>query len=745
MKYYSNILLFAGITFLFFIQCEKPGSPDFSLSRTIEFPLLQERTVSFLGSSDALIDTTTDSFTGLFTLDEDYFVTLSRDVEFNFDNLDHAVPDIIFEPEQFDAKIGPIRIKEFSSETPVAEVTFEELTGISSDSFQPGDLIPAGSTPVPVNISLETDYFVSARIIEGGISLELTNTLGVDISVLTLVLNSGETETGSVQFQNLNHGTSQNQTLQLPADVILEQLNASLTVSWGSQELQDTPDNFTVNQLIGDQLTASEIVAVIDQQEFTYRNQIGIAVDEFNYTSPEHYVEVKSGSLNVSEIENNLDLDLELFQLSFPGIRTYPFTPSDTLVVRLENDHQLSGKTLITDVPPIDLGGLRIYGNNNQVEYHLFVRTEDTRSESAAIPRTVNANDGLKTAMGIISFQMAEAFGIVSPRSFFLNKRDPAGTPGTIDLQNRNEARVIELEGLQDFSGKVTGIEFTDASITVKYKTNIGIPYTMIGAFAGYTENGEVIYLSGLQGTQAYVEDAGKATGLLAGGVQLGQSKLVRIPVDPLQTGQNTGSFTFNRKNSNVTEFLNKVPSEIHFIGKADVNRDQLEGRVQNPVEFSPVMIVDIPLSLKSLDEANYKDTFEQNLSELPDQEGDNQIEEGILYIVYHNRLPVGATLQFNFLDYNQNIITTLPAIGDKPIELSPSETDQSGFSTGQGFIDQTAISLSREQLLSLHRTEFIQYTLGLDSFGDDEVRLRATDTISFSVSSKFILNSTIN
>jgi hypothetical protein len=272
----------------------------------------------------------------------------------------------------------------------------------------------------------------------------------------------------------------------------------------------------------------------------------------------------------------------------------------------------------------------------------------------------------------------------------------------------------------------------------------VGIPVTVIGAFAGIADNGEPVYLAGKEGRDTYVNDIEKAEGLYADGVQLDAGQLIGFTVEPAPGETHSHSFTFDRDNSNIVEFLNHLPSEIRFIGKSDLNRDQVEGTIVNPVVFEPAIALDIPLAIQTLEEAVYTDTITQELDGLPGEDDDLVIEEGTLYVIYRNHFPVNVSLKLEFLDANNEQITTVPLQGEEAVAIRAADTTPAGFSVGEGYSNRIAISLNNEQLRNLNRTENVSFSLGLMTFEQQEVRLRSTDHISVSLNAKFILESTV-
>ncbi|MDZ7681132.1 MAG: hypothetical protein U5J63_05300 [Fodinibius sp.] len=72
----------------------KPKSPDFKLNHELEVPLTVQKTYPFLGQSDALIDTTSEDYADLFSPDADGLVRITKEQDFNFGDLNDAIPEV---------------------------------------------------------------------------------------------------------------------------------------------------------------------------------------------------------------------------------------------------------------------------------------------------------------------------------------------------------------------------------------------------------------------------------------------------------------------------------------------------------------------------------------------------------------------------------------------------------------------------------------------------------------------------
>ena len=108
-------------------------------------------------------------------------------------------------------------------------------------------------------------------------------------------------------------------------------------------------------------------------------------------------------------------------------------------------------------------------------------------------------------------------------------------------------------------------------------------------------------YLTGSEGSSNFVSESDNISGLQKNGIDLTSSELVKFEISPSITGDLIeGSIEFNQNNSTVIDFLNNLPKEIRFIGKAVINEDGGEALISTPLEFTPSFEVELPLALKN-------------------------------------------------------------------------------------------------------------------------------------------------
>jgi hypothetical protein len=748
MKYFKPAA--AVLAFLLFIQCDTPGSPDFTLSSDMDIPLISNSRFQVLGGADALIDTTKEDMENLFSTDGDNFITLSKRENFDFRDLEDAIPAVDTEPALIDSRVGEISLSDFSSQDGngnLGEAGFSDLTG-QPFQLQEGDPLPAAQTPSPVNIDLTTNFFESATITNGGIDITITNELGFDIDLLSLELFSGSNSVGVINFTNLLHNTTGQEFLPIvensgiDPDVVLSDLNVDVEIEWSTQTMQDDGGSIIVNRFSGNNLTASQVVAAIPSQEFFSSDIANVETDEFIFSQPDHFIEVETGELLISDILNSIDVDIEVLEISFPDILTPPYSPADSLVVRFDGSNSIPGNNTSPVSREISLADTRFFAFNNQVEYNIYALTEDTRAGDGSELRTISEDDQVTANVQINNLQIREVFGQPANRQIVLNEDDPSNG-NIIDLSNDAEADSIDIDGISDLSEKLEGIEFTDSNISIEYSTNIDIPVTIIGAFLGMDANGDQFFLSGMDGTNQQVQPSDPTERLYSNGAQIANSDLIKFDLNPSDDPQIISTVTFNKDNSNITEFLNRLPTSIRFIGVADINKNNDVGRLVNPVTFDPEFIVNIPLSFRA-DQASYTDTTETDLGNLPGPDDDSMIETGSLRIQYQNNIPLGVDLSLNLLDEFDQSITIIPMQSEPAIQFQAAQTGSDGFSNAPSE-DVSLISLSRSQLDEINKTRKIRINATLGSTNQSDVKIRDIDDIQFSISGKFSIDTEVN
>jgi hypothetical protein len=748
MKNMNRNWMVLGLMSLLIMQCETPGDPDFTLTTRVDAPLIAENSFQFLGDKGAIIDTTSENLQNLFTSDDDSFISLIKDETFTFDELDDLIPILNVDPAALSTEIGEIVITDFSSQDEngnLGQAGFNDLTGAAGSPSQ-GDPIPGGQTPFPVNISIDTDYFESASIKQGAVEITLLNDLGLDLDRLSLTLYSDNTPVGSVDFIGFNHNSLQTEQLVIVAnpgvdpEVFLTNLNADIEIEWPSQNMQDDAGNLIVNDVSGSGLIASQVSAQIPSQDFTFSGNVQFDDQEFRFETASHYAEIESGNLNIENILNSIDLEVSVLQISFPDIRQGPqFNEADSLVILFDGAEAIPAGNSQPVSRSADLSGYRIFAENNTVNYTLFAETENTLNSESSV-RTITETDAVEADIVIENLVISEVFGVPALQRSLLNDNDP-DNGDNLDLLNDNEAEIIDIDGIRKISEKVSGIEFTDASLELNYRSNIGLPVSITGAFLGEDAQGNHFFLSGT-GVNSVTENE-PANLLLLDGSSIPIEDLIRLDLSPSGNPDTPESFILDSSNSTIIDFFNRLPVSIRFIGVADLNSSEDEGIVRNPVQFQPDLRLNVPLSIRA-DAATYSDTTSQDLGNLPGPGDDSIIEDGSLEIQYSNGIPLGFSLVIEFLDENGDQITSIPIGSSSEIRFHPAPVDGNGAGNGSSNGTNT-IAFTRDQLDRLNLTRRVRIQAEIQTTDGNEVRIRETDEVTLRIGGRFNILNSIN
>jgi hypothetical protein len=754
-----------------FTGCELPKSPNFKTSLKVEAPVMYNKTFQFMGDStmSVMIDTTASDFDSLFTVDGDDFITISKEQDFNFGELNDAMPVIDVDPTSFDAAVGEIEITDFSSGSgDLGSANIEEVTGQDPNVVPAGTPIPPGSnaaSPVRIGIGANTDFFRSATIKDGALVVELTNSLGFDfqtanIQVIDTTNNApvGSSATfSSANGNQLTDGSTQTASITFSDGDQLLNLGVEIVVSWDNFNFPNNPQELVVNSVNGNNLVASQVQAALDAQDFSTSSTATFSNDEFEFTQPSHFIRLRAGEIDIAPIQNDLEFSIDV-TIDFPDIRSCPASianniPEITSVNPLQISYTEANGTEISRAGSsnrvtIPLTECEVFATNNEVTYTINAATENTKDAPQGDQiRVINENQSVASLVTISGLEIERATGVIKQQTVLLNEDDPADLDDDLALFNDNEAEITEIDGLNDLSSQLSNLNFTNPILSINYETNISVPTTIYGAFVGINGDGEQVYLRGT-GVEYDVDPTDPISGLLKdAGDPLDADEMIKFSLAENLNGDNiNASIQFDRTNTNVDIFLNNLPSEIRFIGKAVVNEGEDVATIIDPLNFDPKISVDIPLRLSTTQPIAYTDTVEQDLSGVPSPEQGDQssIKQGIISIDYENGFPLDVDLVVTFLDSLQNELSPV-SVQLNDINLQAAQIGADRFSDYENPTSGTIeIALSQEQLDQLYQTRFLEVSASLQTTNNQDVKIRTTDYITLSVLAEFTIESEV-
>lgn len=740
----TSLRIVACLTIIFGLwACERPESPNFQVNHAIEAPLTVNQTYEFLGGSEALIDSTSEDFADLFSTNSNGLVQLSKEQEFDFGDLNDAIPEVNVPATTVNPQVGEIGLTNFNSGSGnVGSAGFQSVTGFSSPSQ--GQQIPGGATPGTVNIDFSTDYFQSATIKEDGdLQLSLTNNLGFNIDELEITLNSGSTTVGSTTIgtdgdpnDNFDHNTTETSTITIPASTQLSDLNVDISANWDTQNMQEEGDNLVVNDVTGQNLMASQVSAAIESQSFNTNGSSSVNNNNFEFRESDDRIVLSNSTQNVNEltldIDNQIGIGIQSLNITFPEIED---SQGNAFTINMTDISANESQSKTYDISQHSI-------TSETVTYSVSAQTENTQQNDNVV--TIAEDDELVANVSLQGLDIGRANGYIVPKEVLLNTDVTNDGRENLDVFNDQEAEITNVDGISEISDRISDITFENPTFLTKYLTNLGVNTTIYAAIVGTDSKGNTIYLTGKDGSKYDVSANEIPLGLEANGVQLTEDQVIKFTIEqagnPSPNQGEEGQNEFNSSNTNASEFFSNLPTAIRFAGIAHVNDDQSSGEIVNPVIFDPTLNFDLPFNF-SANNASFKDTMDADLGDLPGSDSDQQLSEATFTINYENGLPLDLDLSVYMLDENGNEVTHKAGI-----EISAASTNNDGF-VEEGSVNENKmeITFTEEELQNLNQTRSLVLDVGLNTPQQNAVKIRASDTIKFYMDMKVQITSTVN
>lgn len=469
-------------------------------------------------------------------------------------------------------------------------------------------------------------------------------------------------------------------------------------------------------------------------QEFSSTGTFDLNVEDVRFNTDADYVTLRSGTLRISDLYNEMDLGLSDATVSLPGFRVAPYGVGDTLVIHftgsLDNPTAYTYRKIDAGSGPrsvdVDLSGVRVYPRDNRLTYHI-----QARSEAATTTRTLRASDQIRASIEVLQADVSSVSADLDPRSIAVT--DDADGDRFLDVFDDREAEITALDDLKDLASEdIDGLQLSGSEFSFNVRTNLSADIELYAALVGTTSDGEQVYLSG-RGDFAVAAGDSMAAAFRAAGAPIPTDRLIRFTVEgaPSPGETVTRTIVLNGANSNVDDFISTLPESIRYVGKALVQPGGGHVALQEPFDLSATIGASIPLSIagdftfrKEVD-ADLKD-----LQDLTDPGKDLIIEGANLRLTYENGLPLGLDARLEVLDAADAVTVVFPQEGAAPLALDPAATDANGIATEvrSGMVD---FSVNEEELRLLSRGKRIRLVLTLDKEeGSAPSRLRADDQI---------------
>lgn len=290
---------------------------------------------------------------------------------------------------------------------------------------------------------------------------------------------------------------------------------------------------------------------------------------------------------------------------------------------------------------------------------------------------TLPAGEGLETGQSM-DFELAYIDPGIS--SIFGNFGNQVVEMESVDF---------ELSGFEEYSG--VGLTFTEPSISLVVNSSFGIE--MLLNFDNIT---------------AIYDDASQVS--LTNTIPESE-RLIRAPEVVGESRESV--ITINSENSNLSELLTGLPSQVQFAVSAEANpavSTLTSNFLTDSSNIDIRAVVDIPLTVRM---DGFEVDFEFELSGLEEVK---EADSLALQMIITNEIPLEGTIRLEMLD---EFGESLGIIGEPLIMLSP-EVDANGRSLAPA-VSNTGINLSSDEIASLLNANMIRAIVGISTFGASE------------------------
>ncbi len=524
----------------------------------------------------------------------------------------------------------------------------------------------------------------------------------------------------------------------------------------GGSGLQINSDDKVLIQSSTTELEVDEARLEMDSENLETGNSLTLDTQEFQFTRSDHYVELGGGTLVIDSLVNQLSLNIPELEVKIKDI----FTPDgDTLSITFEGtsdgpagsyQYRRIESNENNDREPIriDLTGFRIKALNNQIEYVVSGRTEDTGNQAV----TVRSSDEVGAKMQVEELEVKEARGVIAEKDILLNEDDPVNGENVLDLFNDREAEVQEFDDLEELSDRIGETQFFDTAFDLLYDVNLGFPVRVYGIIVGINEEGDRVYLRPKQGGQYAVDNPQMIQELQIDGQPADPERVLKLPIESAdQMGDiYRGAINFEQTSTNVDDFLSNFPTTIRFIGKAVTNPPNNEGFVVTPIDFNSSVGFEIPIQFaNSAGSQVLNDTVDADLSDLPGENESTILQRSAVSIQYENMLPMKLELTLTFLDERDSVITAAPASGDNPAVVEAPDVDLQTRFVSSPAEGEMVVGLTDEQAQKLHKTRKIilqgNFITSSGPEGRHRVKIRKDDYFEFTLIGDFKIQNEVS
>lgn len=629
---------------------------------------------------------------------------------------------------------------------PVAvSTTTLEYDGVSLDNLGPQTGV--GNSNNDLTVSSEVD-FTGMVTQSGSVTMHIVNDLEIPLQVDDIRLSNIDAVDTYPQGHVFASTFGQIIAPRGTEDIELDLNHTGISKNIRAQVVFSSPGSPTAIDVVStDGIDISvnggaEIQKVFlrpQAEEFRDTGRASVDLEDIHFNDPDDFVEIESGSLDISDLVNGFDLTMDLVEISFPTIRLSPYGPGDSLVVRFQGSQDQPSSYLYSRVVrnegprniSVSLASLRMFTDVGDIPYNIVAI-----SEASNDVREIVINDEISSTVAARDIMLSAVQASIEPMTF--NVTEDLDGNGQLDVLSPDESITASLSGVSDLvEFGFTSLSLAGTELTLELTSSVDANIVLYAAIAGIDSEGNVMYLGG-KGASEVAQSDSMAGKFSANGSVLTAADLMRIEISDTESSQT--SIVLTEDNSNIDDFINGLPTSIRLASMVILEPEGGQVSLDLPFEFDIGIGASIPLRFRgdaTLDKLTSADL--SGLSDLTNPDEVLSLNEATLRLGYENEIPLGLEARISVIDAGGNVVATVPSLSQDAITVEAASANEFGTSS-EVSIGVGELSIDRETLVLMATGSDLQIELKVRAEQSGVRRVRSTDTIQMNLTGEFDL-----
>ena len=637
-------------------------------------------------------------------------------------------------------------IADAPQDIPVASTSAPlEYAGVTLDSLGPQSGVGDSTNDLVISGDIDFTGIVTQS---GNVDIVITNNLDIPLFVDDVRLsnrNAVDTYPNGHVFaatfgQTVPARSTRTIALNLGVTGIASGISANVILSSsGSAGQLDVMSTDGVDFSVAGSAEINKVYFRPQGEQFSEVGQTSLSLDGVHFNSPTDFVEIASGSLDISNLVNGFDLAMDVVEISFPSIRMAPYAPSDSLRLRFQGstDNPTSyiyrgiGRNEGPRNVSVDMASLRMYSDAGDLRYNIAATAEE-----ATDVREIISDDQINSTVEANQIEVASVQATIDPIRFDVT--EDADSNGLLDVLHSSESIESSLSGIGDLVDfGFTSLSLAGTELTLDISSSVSANYVLYAAIVGIDPDGNPVFLSGKNESAVSPSDT-MSTKFAADGALLPAADLIRFNVSSGESQQ--ASVVLNESNSNIDDFINGLPTSIRLAAAVIVEPDGGQVSLELPFTFDIGLGASIPLRFKG--DAAFNKLVNADLSgldELTDPEKIVSLDQATLRLGYENGIPLGLEARIRVVDESGNTIVTIPSLAEEPLTVESAASSEFGISS-EATVGIGELTIDNETLVQMAAGSDIELVLSVMADQEGVRRVRAIDEIKVNLTGDFDL-----